>query len=136
MRPTLVVVPPPCANNFFCMNNIVKIVLIQAFIAKATIKTLDNAILCRLARLNKPQLNIMLKGQLIQRTTGKLRPLICSYRRRIATKQRNAVQNARYLNACNPESNADRQTLLREIINTGQAFNPATTGQRIHDKIH
>ncbi|KIS42815.1 hypothetical protein LG58_407 [Kosakonia radicincitans YD4] len=64
------------------MNNIVEPVLIQAFIAKTTIKTLDKAILCQLARLNKPQLNIMFKGPLLQRTAGKLRSLICSSEKR------------------------------------------------------
>ncbi|MCW0355763.1 hypothetical protein NB716_004557 [Pantoea ananatis] len=78
----------------------------------------------------------MLKGPLIERAAGKFRALIGSYCRRIAPKQRDAVQNTRDLNAGNTESSGDRQTLLREIIHTGQALDPATVGQCVHNEIH
>jgi len=71
-------------------------VLIQAFIAKASVKTINKSVL---GRLDKPQLYAMLEGPLIQYAAGKFRPLIGSYRRRIAAKQRNAVQNTRDLHA-------------------------------------
>ncbi len=64
----------------------------------------------------------MFKGPLIERAAGKFRALIGSYRCRIATKLRNAVQNTCHLNACNPECRGDRQALLREIIYAGQAL--------------
>ena len=67
---------------------------------------------------------------------GKFKALIGSYRCRIATKQRNAVQNTCHLNACNPECRGDRQALLREIIHAGPALHPAAAGKLIHDKIH
>jgi len=41
-----------------------------------------------------------------------------------------------YMNDWNTESGGDRQTLLREIIHAGQAFNPTAAGKYIHDKIH
>jgi len=41
-----------------------------------------------------------------------------------------------HMNDWNTESGGDRQTLLREIIQAGQAFNPAAAGKCIHDKIH
>jgi hypothetical protein len=75
------------------MADVAEPVFIQAFIAKAPVKTLNKSVLCRLAGLNKPQLHAMLKGPLVERVAGKLRALIGSYRRRIAAKQRNAVQN-------------------------------------------
>lgn len=78
----------------------------------------------------------MLKGPLIERAAGKFRALIGFYCRRIATKERDAVQNTRYLNALNTESSSDRQTLLREIIHTGQALVPATAGKCIHNEIY
>jgi len=48
---------------------------IQAFIAKASVKTLNKSVLCRLAGLDKPQLHAMLKGPLIERSAGKFRAL-------------------------------------------------------------
>ena len=78
----------------------------------------------------------MFKGSLIERVTSKFRALIGSYRRRIATKQRNGVQNVCHLNACNPQGSGDRQALLCEIIHTGKAFNPAAVAECILDKIH
>jgi hypothetical protein len=41
-------------------------VFIQAFIAKASVKTLNKSVLCRLAGLDKSQLHAMLKGPLIR----------------------------------------------------------------------
>ena len=41
-----------------------------------------------------------------------------------------------HMNAWNTESGGDRQTLLRKIIHTGQALNPAAAGKCIHDKIY
>jgi len=41
-----------------------------------------------------------------------------------------------HMNDWNTESGGDHQTLFREIIHAGQAFNPAAAGQYIHDKIH
>ncbi len=65
-------------NDFPGMNNIVEPVLIQAFIAKATIKILNKPVLCRLARLDQPQFHSMFKSPLIQCATGKLRSLLIS----------------------------------------------------------
>lgn len=41
-----------------------------------------------------------------------------------------------YMNDWNTESGGDRQTLLRESIQAGQALNSAAAGKCIHDKIH
>jgi len=41
-----------------------------------------------------------------------------------------------HMNDWNTESGGDCQTLLREIIQAGQALNPAAAGKCIHDKIH
>ena len=76
------------------MTDIAEPVFIQAFIAKASVKNLNKSIL-----LDKPQLHAMLTGPLVKRSAGKHRPLVSSYRRRIAAKQRNAVQNTRDLHA-------------------------------------
>lgn len=73
----------------------------------------------------------MLKGPLIKRATGNFRALIGSYRRRIATEDRDAVQNTHDLNTGNTESGDDRRALLREVIHTGQALNP-TAQDLIH----
>jgi len=64
------------------------------------------------------------------------RALFGSYRCRIATKQRNAVQNGCHLNACNLECSGDRQSLFCEIIHIVKALNPAAFAECIHDKIH
>ncbi|SEK72843.1 hypothetical protein SAMN04487787_103282 [Kosakonia sacchari] len=136
MRPTFVIVLPPGINDFPRVGNIAEPVLIQAFIPKATVKTLNKPVLRWLAQLDYAQFHSMLKGPLIERATGKFRALIGSYRRRIATKQRNAVQNTRDLSTWNPESSGNRQTLLREVIHAGQALNSSATGECIHDKIH
>ncbi|GJK52475.1 hypothetical protein TUM17560_48520 [Serratia marcescens] len=68
------------------MTDVSEPVSIQAFIAKASVKTLNKSVLCRLTELDKSQLHSMLKGSLSQRTAGKFRPLICSYRNRVAAK--------------------------------------------------
>jgi hypothetical protein len=52
MWPTLVIVLPPGINDFSGMDNIAEPVLIQAFIAKATVKTLNKSVLCWLTRLD------------------------------------------------------------------------------------
>lgn len=99
MRTALVIILSPVINDFPGVNNIAEPVLIEAFIAKASVKTLNKSVLGRLARLDKSQLHAMLKGPLILCAAGKFRPLIGSYRRRIAAKQCNAVQNTRDLHA-------------------------------------
>ena len=136
MWTTLVIILPPVINDFPGVNDIAEPVLIQTFIAKPSVKTLNKSVLCRLAGLDKTQLHAMLKGPLIQCTAGELRPLVSSYRRGIAPKQCNAVQNTRDLNALNPECDGNCQRLLREVVHTGQALDPATGGQRVHDEIH
>ena len=40
-----------------------------------------------------------------------------------------------HMNAWNTESGGDRQTLLRKIIQAGQAFNPAAAGKYIHEAL-
>ena len=94
MRAALIIILTPFTDGFPGMTDVTEPVFIQAFIAKASVKTLNKSVLCRLAGLDKSQLHAMLKGPLIERAAGKLRALIGSYRRRIATKQRNAVQKA------------------------------------------
>jgi hypothetical protein len=49
---TLVIILPPVINGFPDVNDISEPVLIQTFIAKATVKTLDKSVLRWLARLN------------------------------------------------------------------------------------
>ena len=99
MWTTLVIILPPVINDFPGVNDIAEPVLIQTFIAKSSVKTLNKSVLRRLAGLDKSQLHSMLKGPLIERAAGQLRALIGSYRSRIAVKQRDAVQYTRDLNA-------------------------------------
>lgn len=99
MRAALVLILTPFTDSFPGMADVAEPVFIQEFIAKAPVKTLNNSVLCRLAGLNKPQLHAMLKGPLVEHAAGKLQAPIGSYRRRIAAKQRNAVQNTRDLHA-------------------------------------
>lgn len=80
------------------MKNIAEPVFIQAFIPKATVETRNKSVLRWLTWLNKSQLYTLLKGSLIGCAAGKLRALISSYCRRIASKERDAVQNTRDLN--------------------------------------
>jgi len=62
MRLTLVIVLPPAVNDCSHVNNITEPVLIQTLISKSTIKVFDKPVLYRLAWLNKPKLDAMLKG--------------------------------------------------------------------------
>lgn len=104
------------------MNDVAQLVLVQACITKVSVKALNKSVLCWFVRLNKPKFYVMFKGPL----AGKSRSLNGSYRRWIATKQCNAVQNTRELHACNHERGGNRQVLLREIIHSDQALNPVT----------
>jgi hypothetical protein len=98
MWSTLVIILPPVINDFPGMNDIAEPVLIQAFIAKRPLKLSINPFCVGLpgwisrssTHAQKPTDRV--RGR-------KLRPLIGSYRRRIAAKQCNAVQNTRDLNA-------------------------------------
>lgn len=81
------------------MKNIAEPVIIQAFIPKATVETLNKSVLRWLSWLDKPQLYTMLKGPLFERAAGKFQALIGSYCRRPATKQHDTFQNTRGLNA-------------------------------------
>jgi len=81
------------------MKNIAESVLIQTFIPKAAIETLNKSILRWLTRLDKSQLYTMLKSPLIECAAGKFRALIGFYRCWIAMKKRDAVQNTSDLNA-------------------------------------
>ncbi len=97
MRSGLVIVLPPVIINFPGVNDIAEPVLIQTFIEKSSVKALNKSVLRWLTWLDKSQLHTMLKGSLIEGAAGKLRALIGSYCRRIAAKQRDAVQNTRDL---------------------------------------
>lgn len=97
VRAALVVILTPFTDDLPSMADVAEPVFIQAFIAKASGKTLNKSVLRRLAGLNKPHLHEMLKGPLVKCSTGKRRLLVSSYRRRIAAEQRNTVQNTRDL---------------------------------------
>ncbi|PII50215.1 hypothetical protein BMF90_17090 [Serratia sp. OLHL2] len=99
MRATLVIILTLFTDDLPGMTDVSEPVFIQAFIAKASVKTLNKSVLCRLTGLDKLQLHSALKGSLIQRAAGKFRPLIYSYRNRVAAKQRNAVLKTRNLHA-------------------------------------
>ncbi|ORM84036.1 hypothetical protein HA38_15965 [Pantoea allii] len=86
MWTALVIILPPTINRFPGMNNIAEPVLVQAFISKSSVKTLNKSVLSRFAWLDKTQFHAMLKGLLIKRAAGEFRPLIDSYRGRITTK--------------------------------------------------
>lgn len=58
------------------------------------------------------------------------------YRRRIAPKQCDTVRNTLYLKMWIPACGGNCQTLLLEVVYTGQALDSATKGQRVHDEIH
>lgn len=81
------------------MKNIAGPVFIQAFTLKATVETLNKSVLRWLSWLDKSQFHTMLKGPLFERAAGKFRALIGSFCRRLATKERDAVQNTRDLSA-------------------------------------
>ena len=66
----------------------------------------------------------MQTGPIIQYAASDPRPMVHSYRRRIASKQCNTVQNTRDLNAWNPECDDNCQALLREDVHTGQSLDP------------
>jgi len=97
MWTALAIILPPVINPFPGVNIIAELVFVQAFISESSVKILDRSVLGRLVWLDKPQLHAMLKGRLLQCAAGKFRPQISSYRRRIVTKQRDAVQNTRDL---------------------------------------
>lgn len=97
MWTALAIILPPVINPFPSVNIIAELVFVQAFISESSVKILDRSVLGRLVWLDKAQLHAMLKGRLLQCAAGKFRPQISSYRRRIVTKQRDAVQNTRDL---------------------------------------
>lgn len=81
------------------MTDVAEPMLIQAFIAKASVKTLNKSVLYQLAGLDKPQRHSMLISLLIKCSAGKLRHLVSSCRSRIAVKQHNATHNTSGLHA-------------------------------------
>lgn len=99
VRATFVIILTPFTDGFPGMADVAKPVFIQAFIAKASVKTLNKSVLLWLTRQNKMQLHAMLKGPFIERAVGKFRAGIGYYCGRIALKQRDAVQNESDLNA-------------------------------------
>jgi len=64
---TFVIILTPFADGFPGMIDVAEPVFIQAFIAKASVKTLNKSVLCRLDGQDKSQLHSMLKGPLIER---------------------------------------------------------------------
>lgn len=61
-----VLILPPVINGFPGVNDISEPVLIQTFIAKVFVKTLNKSVLSRPARLDKTQFHSMLKDPLLQ----------------------------------------------------------------------
>lgn len=70
MWSTLVIIQSPVINDLPGVNNIAEPVLIQAFITKASVKTLNKSVLRWLAGLDKSQLHTMLKSPLIECAAG------------------------------------------------------------------
>jgi hypothetical protein len=66
MRGALVIILMPYTDGFPGMADVAEPVFIQAFIAKAAVKTLNKSALRRLAGLDKPQLQAMLISPLVQ----------------------------------------------------------------------
>lgn len=69
----LIISLPPAINDFLAANEIAELVLIQAFIAKATVKALNKPVLRWPARLDNPQLPAILKSP-IDRALSRLIP--------------------------------------------------------------
>ncbi len=78
MRAALIIILTPFTNGFPGMTDVTEPVFIQAFIPKATVKTLYKSVLRWLIWLDKPQLHTMLKDPLSERAAGKFRALIGS----------------------------------------------------------
>ncbi len=62
--------------------------------------------------------------------------LFRSYRHRIALKQCNAVQNTRDLRPEIPNTVVIVKHSFVNVVHAGQAFDSATSNQRVHGKIH
>lgn len=70
VRSELVVVPPPCGDEDTGLGQTRKPVVVQAFVAKSSVKALDERILGGLACLDQLESNAMLISPLIERSAG------------------------------------------------------------------
>ena len=74
-----------------------KPVVIQTLVAQLAIETFDVGVLRRLARLNQLHLHVAHRCPLIECFAGELGSLVGADRQGIAAKQRNTIENSRYL---------------------------------------
>src|SRR6478752_2210200 len=88
MRPRFVVVTSPRADDGACGVQALKPVVVQAFIAEATIEALDESVLRRFTWSDEFQLHAVVIGPLVQRPAGELRSLVSADRRRQTAKLR------------------------------------------------
>lgn len=122
MRPILIVINPPLVNQLPRMGQVSKQMFVQTFIPKLTVETLDIAILRRFPRLYQFEFNAMLISPLVQRLTGKLRPLISSHSFRIALEGCNTVQGSCDIFTRYTVPHRYIQKFLGKVIHDGQAF--------------
>src|SRR5947209_12854772 len=78
MRPVMVVVDPPSLNDLASSVQAAEQVLVEAFVAEATIEALDEAILHRLARSNVVPFNGVILLPLQDRSGGQLRAIVAN----------------------------------------------------------
>src|SRR5438309_9048303 len=94
MRPVMVVVDPPSLNDLASSVQAAEQVLVEAFVAEATIEALDEAILHRLARSDVVPFNGVILLPLQDRSGGQLRAVVADDHQRPSALAREPLKLA------------------------------------------
>ena len=122
VRSALVVVESPSRNRRTSDGQVLEPMIVEAFIPKATVGTLDESVLRWLPRRDQCQLHTMLINQLVKRVASELGALIGWNRAWTARERDGLIEHASDIQSWDAVIDQDVDRLLGEVIHDREAF--------------
>ena len=110
--------------------------LVQAFISKLAVETLDVAVLHRSARLDQDVANSMCLRPSHKNSTGELWAIIGAHCAWVSPKGGSPIQKPGNVQSGDAVIHSNIDTLVAEVIGYRQTLDAPTRGQAVADKIH
>src|ERR1017187_2214077 len=135
MRADAVVVTSPCLNDDRGLAPGTEPLQAETLVAEFTIERFICTVLPRLAWVDQGGLDIGLSQPLENGMTDELRAVVGSQISRTAVKAHQAGQDLDDARRADAAGGVDRQTLVGELVDDGQAFELLAVGARVEDEV-
>ena len=134
--PDFVVVLAPIGNALPGLGQAQEPLLVQAFISKLAVETLDVAVLHRPARLGQDVPHAMCCGPSHKGPACELWTVVRSHGQWVASEGGRLVEQACHVLPRDPVVHGNVHALVAEVIGHSQALDAPAIGQAVRDEIH